>query len=398
MITLKNNNTKMLSSSFTTLSNLRNGNSKVLNDKINSLTDPILSSSSLTSKTNEISLISNNKSTIKNLKDENQKLNYASLSNLLTSNNKQHLPSNYKLDTKYLDAKGKFIGIGKKNMPFDSFKLTIMNNSNKLRHYINSISDFKFTLANSTYNFYSFNQTKKYLFAMKAASNLLTTSFNNKGCLISKPSFSVTHTNYRLEDEIKNSFRKGYNLNPAKITINLFYFVKTANLQDKSNLDLSLLNDTFDSKFSNLTDCLTKLFNTEVELNLTRLYQPYHESNILVQFLNSESYNNKFIRLVSQLFQHANIYKVNKLSSLITPDNKLSNQTNVAFPSGISGINVKLAGRSLNERIIPRLTVKRAQRGTFNRLNSKLINKSVFTDKTKKGAFSFTVTLSQTFR
>ena len=69
----------------------------------------------------------------------------------------------------------------------------------------------------------------------------------------------------------------------------------------------------------------------------------------------------------------------------------------MSYPSGISGVNIKLAGRALNERVIPRLTVKRAQRGSFNRLNAKLIEKSIYTDKTRKGAYSFTVTLSQNF-
>ena len=67
------------------------------------------------------------------------------------------------------------------------------------------------------------------------------------------------------------------------------------------------MTENFSTKCSYLTDYLTKLFNTEVELNLVRLYQPYQDSNILVQFLNSESYNNKFIRLVSRLFKNINL-------------------------------------------------------------------------------------------
>ena len=70
----------------------------------------------------------------------------------------------------------------------------------------------------------------------------------------------------------------------------------------------------------------------------------------------------------------------------------------VSFPSGISGVNIKLAGRSVNEKIIPRFTVKRAQRGNFSRLNTKMIEKSMYTDKSKKGAFNFSVRLSHIFR
>ena len=71
---------------------------------------------------------------------------------------------------------------------------------------------------------------------------------------------------------------------------------------------------------------------------------------------------------------------------------------NISFPSRISGLNIKLAGRTVKEKVIPRLTVKRAQRGTLNRLNAKLIEKSMFTDKTRKGAFNFTVRLSHIFK
>ena len=153
-------------------------------------------------------------------------------------------------------------------------------------------------------------------------------------------------------------------------------------------------------------DYLTKLFNTEVELELVRLYRPYQDSNILVQFLNNLSYNNKFIRTVSRLFKKIKIYKRKNfinVSSLQEHNNKNALYTKilnepVAYPSGISGINIKLAGRPFKERIIPRFTVKRAQRGNFDRLNVKMIERSMFTDKTKKGAFNFTVKLSHIFR
>ena len=88
-----------------------------------------------------------------------------------------------------------------------------------------------------------------------------------------------------------------------------------------------------------------------------------------------------------------NIYKKNTLNV----SSSQSVNSVVSYPSGVSGVNIKLAGRPLNERIIPRLTVKRAQRGSFNRLSAKMIEKSMYTDKTRKGAYSFTVTLSQNF-
>ena len=179
----------------------------------------------------------------------------------------------------------------------------------------------------------------------------------------------------------------------------------------------SILND----KLLYLSDYLTKLFNSNIEIELVRLYKPYQDSNILVQQLNSDSYNKKFIRIISRLFKTINIYNnkgwrstsqsrvkpsyadlgqedISQDNGLQILANNLSGKNNISFPSRISGLNIKLAGRTVKEKVIPRLTVKRAQRGTLNRLNAKLIEKSMFTDKTRKGAFNFTVRLSHIFK
>ena len=188
----------------------------------------------------------------------------------------------------------------------------------------------------------------------------------------------------------------------------------------------SILND----KLLYLSDYLTKLFNSNIEIELVRLYKPYQDSNILVQQLNSDSYNKKFIRIISRLFKTINIYNNKSWKSTyqsrvkpsyaemdqedlsqdknlqilgwrspnISAGGGLCPTNNISFPSRISGLNIKLAGRTVKEKVIPRLTVKRAQRGTLNRLNAKLIEKSMFTDKTRKGAFNFTVRLSHIFK
>ena len=64
------------------------------------------------------------------------------------------------------------------------------------------------------------------------------------------------------------------------------------------------------------------------------------------------------------------------------------------FPSYLSGIKIKLAGRTFKQRIIPRMTVKYAGKGTLTNVNVNLIQKSRFTGKTRRGSFSFTVSLA----
>lgn len=330
-------------------------------------------------------------------------------------------------------------------------------NKYKIRHYLNLLTKFDFNLSTSYYDFFQFKKSNKLLFAMDKAAEFLRLSFLSKGCLISKPIFSVVYTHdSSLTDEIESNLSESKaklkKTKPvkAKIIIHLFYFVKKSpyeieflnkvtnsntqslGLKDegiginkpnantniasvKSNVSETpiigglvkdrFITTIFNDKFLYISDYLAKLFNADIEFELVRLYQPYQDSNILVQYLNNQSYNSKFIRLTSRLFKRINIYK-KKLFNL--PSSQVNNAGNclnttllnekIAFPSGISGVNIKLAGRPINERIVPRFTVKRAQRGNFNRFNTKMIEKSMFTDKSRKGAFNFSVRLSHIFR
>lgn len=330
-------------------------------------------------------------------------------------------------------------------------------NKQKIRHYLNLLTKFDFNLSTSYYDFFQFKKSNKFLFAMEKAAEFLKLSFLSKGCLISKPIFSVVYThNSSLTDEIESNLSeskakvKKANSIKTKIIIHLFYYVKKSpyetellnkvtnsnmqslNLKDeglginksKDNTDIGSVNSNvskssiiegqvkdrfittiFNDKFLYISDYLAKLFNADIEFELVRLYQPYQDSNILVQYLNNQSYNSKFIRLTSRLFKRINIYKKNFFNLPSFQENNVGNYLNttllnedVSFPSGISGVNIKLAGRPINERIVPRFTVKRAQRGNFNRFNTKMIEKSMFTDKSRKGAFNFTVTLSHIFK
>ena len=248
----------------------------------------------------------------------------------------------------------------------------------------------------------------------------------------------------------------------AKIIINLFYFVNSAltinntevngtGLQNKRILQRKLyenklnnilqsINTTQDSqttqtssnrnittifndKFLYLSEYLNKLFNCDVELNLVRLYLPYQDSNILAQYLNIGSFKKRFVYLASRLFRKVKIFNNIKIASrriktthsngkslpaciLNGPFGPLGGEDTalttrpfrVEYPSGVSGINIKLAGRTPTQKLIPRVAVRRAQRGNFSRLNSKMIEKSMCIDTSKKGAFNFTVRLSHIFR
>ena len=64
------------------------------------------------------------------------------------------------------------------------------------------------------------------------------------------------------------------------------------------------------------------------------------------------------------------------------------------FPSYLSGMKIKLAGRIMTQPMRPRFTVQNHQEGSLARVKVHFTERSRFTGKNKRGAFSFTVTIS----
>lgn len=64
------------------------------------------------------------------------------------------------------------------------------------------------------------------------------------------------------------------------------------------------------------------------------------------------------------------------------------------FPSYLSGMKIRLAGRIMTQPMRPRFTVQNHQEGSLARVKVHFTEKSRFTGKNKRGAFSFTVTIS----
>lgn len=66
----------------------------------------------------------------------------------------------------------------------------------------------------------------------------------------------------------------------------------------------------------------------------------------------------------------------------------------IKLSSYLSGMNVKLAGRLMTQSLRPRFTVQTLQEGSLARVKVNFIEKSRFTGKNKRGAYSFTITIS----
>ena len=144
----------------------------------------------------------------------------------------------------------------------------------------------------------------------------------------------------------------------------------------------------FNNKFKILCNILSNLFKNSVELNLIRIHYPYNDSNILANLLAIFINRIKLRIIAKKLFRKAVIKK--KYNYRSTKTNKLN-----IIPSFLSGINIKMAGRLLYRRIVPKKTVKIIRRGAVSRSKINYLDVARFTNKNKRGAYSITVSSGQ---
>ena len=329
------------------------------------------------------------------------------VSNLNPGNNSLYLLNNFKLNKSL-----------KSNFTAESG-----SNVESIINYLNSFIKFNKKGSNQQNILYQFNKSnnKSYKFLFDKASNLLKLSFLSMGCLISKPVFKVIYTKNNLEFEHNTSITGLWNEQyHKKIIIDLFYFIRKNKFKYLNNSievneniiyishpnyaaqalqagtgrkGLKNILCKYNDKFQYLNDYLSSIFNSEVELNLTCLPKTFYDSNILVQDLAIKSYKYRFVKLVSKLYKKVHISTSSK-NTLDDPNYKQI----ISFPSYLSGINIKLAGRTFRQRVVPRMTVKRSQKGSLSNVNIQLIDRARFTGKTRRGSFSFTITLGHVFK
>jgi len=84
--------------------------------------------------------------------------------------------------------------------------------------------------------------------------------------------------------------------------------------------------------------------------------------------------------LLKKLFSIAKIKKTNKFINNI-----------LLYLLTYLVLKIRVAGRLLTQRVIPRLTVKTIQRGTLARGKAQFVDSARFTNKNKRGSFSITV-------
>lgn len=228
------------------------------------------------------------------------------------------------------------------------------NNNNSI-NYVNYI-DYK----NINTNYLSIRRSSTNLY------DLLFNSFLSMNSLISKPVYEITN---------------------EKVIIHLFLYL-FLNKNNKVNINNSFtgaeapLNKL---KLDILCQILSHIFKKPVQLELVRLYYPYFDSNIFVNLL-SKIINIIQLRVIMKRFFKKAIIK-NPIK--IINNNSLI----IKIPSLLSGIKIRIGGRLLTQKIIPRKTVKTIRKGTLAKGKINFLDEARYTNKNKRGAYTLVVSI-----
>lgn len=337
----------------------------------------------------------------------NQNINNISFSYL---NNNQNNLSNSSNKNNFL------IPIQNKNIP------VVYNNKLApiINQYIKSMTIFNMKNKGSIFSYSSiigFNFLSKNNKLIKNVYKFLSTSFYSMYCLISKPVFVITPDKiiiqlfyylfipnlfkYKIRNR-KKFFNRLLKSKRAKSNRNFvnnqnkfrfsnkFKYKKIKKAQRKifrKLSNISLIN-LYPNKFKKICLILSRFFKKPVELDLIRLHYPYNDSNILVNLLGIMINKIKIRIIIRKLFRKA----------IIKNPNKLENKNLTLLPSFLSGMNIRIAGRLLTQKVVPRMTVKTIRRGVLAKSKVNFSDVARLTKKNKRGAFSITISSGQNFK
>ena len=279
-------------------------------------------------------------------------------------------------------------------LPLGSFdKKYLMTKKN----FIKSINPFDLNLAHDYNLMFNFNKKNNYnIFKNRNnIEDILEAAFFSMDSLISKIFLEVE---------------------PTKIVINLYFFWKPSqesqkilskrktnillpwekNNRHKGIMEFILprrrglyLGNKF-SRFAyifvknlkSLSLILTKLLKKTVDFEITRIYYPYKDSNILAFFLGFLSFWVKFFKVHRRIRQNVT-FSIKRKRML-----KLKVQY---IPSAVTGITIKLNGRLAAVRAKRRANSKIAYWGSLARSNNKLKMKSRMVLKNVAGAYTYNI-------
>ena len=232
-----------------------------------------------------------------------------------------------------------------------------------IQKYLKSFTTLDIELAQNQSILYEFNsKTLNSKILNNNVSIILEYSFFEMSSVISRPYFYVT---------------------PKNVIINLFYFVINKELSNKKFLNINL------EKLEGLSTKLSKFFKKPIKLDLTQIYSISNNSQILAHILGKLGLKrkNSFTRIIGRFLKHQS-----KKIFFRKNQNQISR-----FSTILTGVNIKLGGRLMRGKIVPRRTVKKIQYGSLARSKSNYVTTARLTQKNKRGSFSFTVSIGHKF-
>nr|APT42128.1 ribosomal protein S3 [Tilletia indica] len=258
-------------------------------------------------------------------------------------------------------------------------------------------------------------------------------SFNDKNNINNKNTTPFNcYKNFEVQSKKTNSIFFDSNLQSLISTIEQIY-----NENKRSIISMESSNNKNMKKMINDLESTsligTSFHNKKITLQCSRIYYPYMNRDILAKYIAHNCSSNTFLNIqeiISNRVRHSDDITQIHQSQLRNMFIKKRNEYTSFLTSMITGIKVKISGRLTTESIIPRVTVKSFQTGTFNQkinknlkylnINNKLpisninsfkslasqinyskpnfktINTSEYTTKNRIGAFTVKVWISST--
>ena len=261
-------------------------------------------------------------------------------------------------------------------------------------------------LASNTYNVYNFKNNKPKF----NLNPIINNASAYMGLLISKPVFDITPKNMVINSffyvsamiaQQSNSLQAGVFASAPRFSYSATslpfrkVFASAQRLGwDQDNREIGNYNFVLDQNYTTLQSLsifISKKLKKPIEFDFTRLHHPTLESQILANTMGYLVKNTRinFRRLILKISRNTKIRKFRNLKSM--SDSQLGANLKYIRPTSLLGFRIKLGGRLLSQKIVPRFTSRTHQKGNLGRTKAHLITTSRFTAKNKRGAFSFTV-------
>jgi hypothetical protein len=192
----------------------------------------------------------------------------------------------------------------------------------------------------------------------------------------------LSYTNKEMMNKVKLSWR---------IKKTLFRLNKKRNKVKNILFNLNKFNlfKVFSLKFKLICEILSNKFKKPVELQLIRIHQPFHDSNILVNLLSLNIRNKKFKTNVAI----ERLYAKKAVKNLYDYSIKSVN----FIPTFLSGVKIRIGGRLMREPIIPRITTKLFERGASSPGKVNFLDTATITKKNRKGSYTIKISSGQNF-